>query len=142
MHDPDGLALHEAFQQLQGEVVRPGMKVDRDGLVPQRLHMRQGRESGRTTMACETIAGRSVTIRPPWVLASARRTWPHSQALKAVAACASKAVYCQKGGTWPGSVSSGWCASQGVCGRNTTSRPSWANNPVSWATSHGRSKTA
>src|SRR5215475_11691240 len=99
-------------------------------------------ESGRTTMACETSAGRSVTIRPPLVLASARRTCPHSQALKVVVACASKAVYCQKGGTWSGSVSSGQCASQGVCGRNTTSRPSWANSPASWATSHGRSKTA
>ena len=71
-------------------------------------------------MACDTTAGRSMTIRPPIVLAWARRTWPHSQALKAMASCASS-VYCQNGGTCSGLVSGGRCASHGVWGRKTTS---------------------
>ena len=140
MHDLDGLALHETLQQLEGEIVRPGMKVDRDGLVPQRLHMGQGRV-GPHHDGLRDEAGRSVTMRPPGTGLGAAHL-PPLTGIEGGRRLRFEGRILPEGGHLARIGFQQAVHLPGVCGRNTTSRPSWANNPASWATSHGRSKTA
>ena len=82
------------------------MKIHRNGFLPQRLRVSDGRiraDEDRLT----GDGGSEIMIRPPTVVSCERRIWPHSQALKEAVACSSKGACRQKGFTCSGSASGG-----------------------------------